>query len=262
MLLWLLCHLGLGARLPHGKEAERQQSSACLCPQPDPGCSQTQEQADRFINSLQRSFGLFIYPAANSVCCINPHLEIIQRNPPAQPSPTGLRSSSSPAAPQAVWGHKFQGPSALRGTLSTVVFEVQKSPRKKQNAVKNKVIYRFCAQRAQEAVKHPSTLLSLPPCCTPHWHMVGGGVLHPSRPSVPTTVPSLTPRISLQGTRLLAPPAAWPFEALSLPSSLGKGHSPRPHAPLPTEMPPPEEVLGSTAQHSPRASTGPEHPLP
>lgn len=109
MLLWLLCFLGLGAPLPHGKEAERQQSSACLCPQPDPGCSQTQEQADRFINSLQRSFGLFIYPAANSLCCINPHLEIIQRNPPVQPSPTGLCSSGSPAAPQAVWGHKFSG---------------------------------------------------------------------------------------------------------------------------------------------------------
>lgn len=61
----------------------------------------------RFINSIQnsiqRSFGLFIYPAANSVYCINPHLEIIQRNPPAQPSPgaghkpaaTGSCSTSS-----------------------------------------------------------------------------------------------------------------------------------------------------------------------
>lgn len=46
------------------------------------------EAADRgFINSIPRSFGLFIYPAANSLCCINPHLEIIQRNPPAQPNP-------------------------------------------------------------------------------------------------------------------------------------------------------------------------------
>lgn len=49
--------------------------------------SGTEAAGRGFINSIPRSFGLFIYPAANSVCCINPHLEIIQRNPPAQPSP-------------------------------------------------------------------------------------------------------------------------------------------------------------------------------
>lgn len=124
----------------------------------------------------------------------------------------------------------------------------------------------ICAQRAQEAVKQPSTLLSLPPCCTPRWHMAeeGAGVLQPSRPSVPTTVPCLAPRSSLQGTRPLTPPAAQPFEGLSVPSSLGKGHSTcRSLSPCtsPHGNASPEEVWGSTAQHSPRASTSPQHPL-
>lgn len=150
--------------------------------------------------------------------------------------------------------------------LSFLSFLKCKNCQGKKNAVKNKVIHRFCAQRAQEAVKQPSTFLSLPPCCTPRWHMAeeGGGVLQPSRPSVPTTVPSLTPRSSLQGTRLLAPPAAQPFEGLSVPSSLGRGHSTC-RSPSPCTSPrgdtSPEEVWGSTAQHSPRASTGPQHPL-
>lgn len=54
----------------------------------------------------------------HSVCCINPHLEIIQRNPPAQPSPEAGHKpaatwscsiSSSHKQPQGIWGPEFLG---------------------------------------------------------------------------------------------------------------------------------------------------------
>lgn len=82
---------GIPVPLPLGQGAgwaARQGGHSCT-----PGQSQdvpksgTEAAGRGFINSIPRRFGLFIYPAANSLCSINPHLEIIQRNPPAQPSP-------------------------------------------------------------------------------------------------------------------------------------------------------------------------------
>ena len=70
----------------------------------------------QFINSIQRSFGLFIYPAANSVCCFNPHLEIIQRNPPAQPSPEAGHK------PAATWSCSTSSPRQQLGLYGDLKF--------------------------------------------------------------------------------------------------------------------------------------------
>lgn len=133
----------------------------------------------RFINSIQRSFGLFIYPAANSVCCINPHLEIIQRNPPAQPSPEAghkpaamwsCSTSSSCQQLRAIWGPEFLGspfpkyssfPGVALPTACGHLGSGEKCKINWEKKPKSKAISSFCAQRAQEAA-NPSQLLCQP----------------------------------------------------------------------------------------------------
>lgn len=107
---------GIPVPLPHSQGAGWAARQGTLHPTQgqDVPKSGTKAAGRGFINSILRSFGLFIYPAANSLCCINPHLEIIQRNPPAQPSPRARAQTLCPVElqPQLI-------PSAATGSMET-----------------------------------------------------------------------------------------------------------------------------------------------
>lgn len=137
-----------------------------------------------FINSILRSFGLFIYPAANSLCCLNPHLEIIQRNPPAQPSPRAraqtrchveLQPQLIPSAAtdyMETWILRASCPQDLHCPLPASIWNQVRSatfiPKKTPKPLlKARSFPAFVPPRAEDAVKPENSALLAAPCCDP-----------------------------------------------------------------------------------------------